>query len=149
VAVATWNEFGQAAPELAAFGAERLTHGSPAFLATIRADGQPRVHPVTPVIGGGRLYVFMEPTSPKGRDLRARRWFALHNGVTDTAGTGGEFFISGHATLVDNDDARKIAVAAASYQPADRYILFELDVTEARCNGYGDVVLPSPKRWPA
>src|SRR4051794_16066121 len=100
VAVATWSEFVQAAPELAAFGAARLTQGAPAFLATIRSDGKPRVHPVTPVIGGGRLCVFMEPTSPKGRDLRERRWFALHNGVADTAGTGGEFFISGQATLV-------------------------------------------------
>jgi hypothetical protein len=27
------------------------------------------------------------------------------------------------------------------------YVLFELSVTEARCNGYGDVVLPSVTRW--
>jgi hypothetical protein len=26
-------------------------------------------------------------------------------------------------------------------------VLFELSVTEARCNGYGDVVLPSVTRW--
>jgi hypothetical protein len=31
-----------------------------------------------------------EPTSPKGADLRERGWFALHNGVPDNAGTGGE-----------------------------------------------------------
>ena len=29
---------------------------------------------------------------------------------------------------------------SASYAPAHHYILFELQVTEARCNGYGDVV---------
>ena len=146
--MATWNDFADSAPELAAFGAERLARrASPAYLATIRADGRPRVHPVTPIIGGGRLYLFMEPTSPKGRDLRERGSFALHNGVPDTAGTGGEFFVSGRAQLVNDDDVRRMAAAAASYEPADRYVLFELDVTEARCNGYGDVVLPSPKSW--
>jgi hypothetical protein len=36
---------------------------------------------------------------------------------------------------------------AASYTPADRYILFELQLTEARCHGYGDVPLPSTQKW--
>ncbi len=144
--MATWGEFERAAPQLAAFGAERLLK-PPAYLATVRADGTPRVHPVTPIIGDGRLFVFMEPTSPKGRDLRARGSFALHNGVPDTMGHGGEFFIRGHATLVEDDELRRAAIAAASYEPAERYVLFELDVTEARSNGYGDVTLPAPPRW--
>jgi hypothetical protein len=55
---------------------------------------------VTPVIGGDHLFVFMEPTSPKGRDLRERGSYAMHNGVPDTEGTGGEFQVSGTATLV-------------------------------------------------
>ena len=37
-----------------------------ADLATVRQDGVPRVHPVTPIIGAGGLYLFMEPTSPRG-----------------------------------------------------------------------------------
>jgi hypothetical protein len=36
---------------------------------------------------------------------------------------------------------------AASYEPADRYILFELRLSEARCHGYGDVPLPSTTMW--
>lgn len=144
--MATWGEFERAAPELAAFGAERLLK-PPAYLATVRADGNPRVHPVTPIIGAGALFVFMEPTSPKGRDLRDRGSFAMHNGVPDTAGSGGEFFIRGRATPVEDDERRAVAVGAASYEPSARYVLFELTVTEARCNGYGDVALPSPARW--
>ena len=35
----------------------------------------------------------------------------------------------------------------ASYDPADRYVLFELRPTEVRCNGYGDVALPARRRW--
>jgi hypothetical protein len=67
----TWGQFEAAHPALAAFGAERLGR-PPAYLGTVRSDGGPRVHPVTPVVGSGHLFVFMEPASPKGRDLRER-----------------------------------------------------------------------------
>jgi hypothetical protein len=144
--MSTWGQLEAAHQTLAAFGAERLGH-PPAYLGTVRSDGAPRVHPVTPIIGTGHLFVFMEPTSPKGRDLRERGIYALHNGVPDTNGTGGEFHLTGTATLVEDEELRRVAVAAASYAPAERYILFELGVTEARCNGYGDVTLPSPTRW--
>jgi hypothetical protein len=36
---------------------------------------------------------------------------------------------------------------ASSYEPMDRYILFEFQVSEARCHGYGDVPLPSTRWW--
>jgi hypothetical protein len=144
--MATWGEFERLAPALARFGAERLAQ-APAYLATVRANGTPRVHPVSPIIGGGYLFVFMEPTSPKARDLRVRRWFALHNGVPDTVGSGGEFSVSGHGKLVEDDQLRSIAATAASYEPATSYILFELEPAEASCNGYGDVTLPEPNRW--
>ena len=91
----------------------------------------------------------MEPTSPKGRDLSQRGRYALHNGVPDTNGSGGEFFVSGWAALIDDPLVRGLASDSASYAPADRYILFELGIDDARCNGYGDVVLPQPARWHA
>lgn len=141
-----WSEFEAAAPQLAAFGAGRLAI-PPAYLATVRGSGAPRVHPVTPIVGDGGLYLFMEPTSPKGRDIRERGWYALHNGVPDTLGTGGEFSVGGRAVLVDDPGGRAAAARAASYEPADRYVLFELMVMEARCNGYGDVPLPEPRHW--
>jgi hypothetical protein len=95
------------------------------------------------------LFLFMEPTSPKGHDLRERRSFALHNGVLDTAGTGGEFAVSGRAAFVTDLDTRAAAVGAASYAPDNRYILFELLVSAASCQGYGDVALPTVRRWRA
>jgi hypothetical protein len=141
-----WREFAGQEPELAEFGAARLT-AAPAYLATVRRSGQPRVHPVTPILATSGLFVFMEPTSPKGRDLRDRGWFALHNGVADNAGTGGEFYVAGSARAVGDRTEWFEAASAASYEPADRYLLFELRLTEARCNGYGDVVLPPARRW--
>ena len=143
-----WSDFAKAVPELAAFGAGLLLR-PPAYLATVTADGGARVHPVTPIVSSTGLYVFMEPTSPKGRDLRERRRYAMHNGVPDTEGSGGEFFLSGVGTSVDDDDVRAAVTAAASYEPAERYVLFELLVGSARANGYGDVTLPEPSRWSA
>ena len=142
----TWGAFAAAEPELAAFVADRL-RAAPSYLATVRADGAPRVHPVTPVFTVDGLYVFMEPTSPKGADLRERGVFALHNGVGDNAGTGGEASVRGIGHAVGDPVVRQAAVAAASYDPADRYVLFELQPTEVRVNGYGDVALPQPSRW--
>jgi hypothetical protein len=89
----------------------------------------------------------MEPTSPKGRDLREQGWFALHNGVPDNAGAGGEFNISGRAFSSDDRDMWSHVADAASYTPLDRYILFEFQLSEARCHGYGDVPLPSTRKW--
>lgn len=142
----TWGEFVTAEPELAAFGAARLEQ-RPAYLAGVGGNGFPRVHPVTPIVGDDGLFVFMEPSSPKGHDLRDREVFALHNGVPDMNGTGGEFFVRGRALLVNDADTRAAAVQAATYEPAERYILFELSISEARCNGYGDVALPDHWRW--
>jgi len=144
----TWGEFAQHAPELATFGAERL-RAAPAYLASVRRSGEPRVHPVTPILTADGLYLFMEPTSPKGRDLRERGWFALHNGVPDTSGTGGEFFVRGRGAVVEAAAVRTSVAEAASYDPEPRYILFELRLVEARGNSYGDVALPEPSHWKA
>jgi len=144
--MATWDALEQAAPELAEFGAELLLAG-PAYLATVRTAGTPRVHPVTPIIGDGHLFLFMEPTSPKARDLDEQEFFAMHNGVPDANGTGGEFWIMGRGARIDGVEMREVATAASRYTPADRYVLFELLVTDARCNGYGDIDLPDPRRW--
>ena len=143
-----WSDFALAVPELAAFGADRLLR-PPAYLATVTGDGGARVHPVTPIVSSAGLYVFMEPTSPKGRDLRERRRYAMHNGVPDNEGSGGEFFLRGEGMEVDNDAVRAEVVAATSYEPAERYVLFELLVEAVRATGYGDVTLPEPSRWSA
>jgi hypothetical protein len=148
VPLVTWGEFATQEPELAAFGAERLG-AAPGYLATVRRTGAPRVHPVTPILTADGLFLFMESTSPKGQDLRERAWFALHSGVPDNQGSGGEFSVSGHGFAVEDAAIRALAADAAVYDPAERYVLFELRLTEARCNGYGDVTLPAQPRWSA
>lgn len=141
----SWHDFASAEPDLSAFGEDRLTSG-PAYLATVGAEGMPRVHPVTPILGEGHLFLFMEPTSPKGRDLQRGSGYALHCFVSDNDGGGGEFWVAGHAVLADDLAMRELA-ARYGYQPQDRYILFELTVERASSTVYTDTGEPVRKSW--
>lgn len=142
----TWKEFAQQAPELAAFGKTRF--GSEvAYLGTLRPDGGPRVHPVTPIIGE-QLFLFMEPTSPKGNDLRRDGRYTLHCSVEDSGGGNGEFYVRGRAMFTDDPVMREQAVQASSYAPAEQYILFVLTVEFAFMNVYGEGN-GGTKRWTA
>lgn len=77
----TWGAFAAAEPDLAADGLALLTQFGPglAFLATVRADGGPRLHPICPVVAEGELWAFIIEASPKCRDLRRDGRFALHS----------------------------------------------------------------------
>jgi len=143
--MASWSEFEIEAPGLAGLGSEQPGKGV-AYLATIRRDGSPRVHPVTPIIGGGRLFLFMEPTSPKGKDLRRDGRYALHSLIVDQAGSGGEFYVRGTARPVEDTAGRQVATEAASYTPAARYVLFELGVEGAMSTDYADDQ-PTRQQW--
>jgi hypothetical protein len=84
--VATWREFESGAPQMAAAaamlwpGITALDRGQPAppgtpwfaiaFLATVRPDGGPRLHPFCTVLVGGRLLAAIPRSSPQGNDLR-------------------------------------------------------------------------------
>ena len=70
----SWGVFETSAPEMASFGKKRLD-GQVAYLATVREDMRPRLHPVTPVIGEGHCFLFVEPSTPKAQDL-------LENGLS-------------------------------------------------------------------
>ncbi len=144
----SWGEFEKAAPELATFGAARFSSGV-AYLATVREDGAPRVHPVTPIVGEGRLMLYMEPTSPKGKDLLRDRRYQLHCAVENQNGGEGEFYVTGRARLVSQQEAELWALAArVGYQPRPHYILFEFSVDSAFSTVYeGNEVVR--QRWKA
>ena len=144
--MSSWQAFTQQAPDLAEFGYGRFQSGV-AYLGTTRPDGSARVHPVTPIVGD-RLFLFMEPTSPKGKDLQRDPRYSLHCSVEDSGGGKGEFYVRGQATLVNDTAVRDQAVLASSYTPADRYILFVLTVDFAFMNTY-DEGGAHPRRWQA
>ena len=115
------------AESLAQLGRERLD-GKICYLATTQPTGAPRVHAVTPIIGCDDLYVFMEPTSPKSRDLNADKPYALHSSVRTNTGEGGEFLVDVDALETDSADERQLVIEASSYEIKERYVLFRLDV---------------------
>jgi hypothetical protein len=140
-----WEDFEQSAPELAAFGRERLK-GRVAFLATVRLNGSPRVHPVEAWFAAGRMFVRMWPTSPKVRDLQHDPWYALHSLMDNFEGVGGEVFVAGRAARVD--DPTLIATANVGKHDPERYVRFELGVDEAVGTNYQDDE-PVRRRWRA
>ena len=67
----TWQQFAAAQPKLAETG-QRLLYQygiGLGFLATVRKDGGPRLHPVCPILHTGHLYLFVLGSSPKRYDL--------------------------------------------------------------------------------
>lgn len=97
----------RAAPELAAHGGRLLTEFGPGlgFLATVRSDGAPRLHPICPVVADGELWVFIITASPKCADLRRDGRYALHSFPPDEVED--EFTVAG------------VAVEAVDVRPGD------------------------------
>jgi hypothetical protein len=145
----SWHALAAAAPDLATFGAERL-HDRVAYLATLKADGSPRLHPVRPVVAGGRLFVFMETTSPKVGDLTRDGRCALHATATgDEPWDLREFAVEGAAVAVDDAAVRATADAGSAFPRDERFVLFELRVEAAMSTVYGTDGRPHRERWRA
>jgi hypothetical protein len=142
-----WSEFEAGAPELAAFGRARLDSEAPSYLATVRRDELPRVHPVGAKVKAGRLALYMYPTSPKGKDLVADGRYALHCNVSDNQGGGGEFYVRGYAIRVDSSEHQAL-VAEAGFPPKNGFDVFELGVDEAfSCTYDESTERPVIQRW--
>ncbi len=113
------------------------------YLATVRRDGTPRVHPVCPVIANGGLYLFIGNRSPKLRDLLRDGRFALHSFPNPQVDD--EFTVSGRAERVDDAGIRQVvydAYTATGASTSDD-TPFELRLDRALHAKYG----PRPS-WP-
>jgi pyridoxamine 5'-phosphate oxidase-like protein len=141
----TWREFETEAAELASFGRERIDRRV-SFLATIRQDGGPRVHPVTPWILDGHLYVRMYATSPKVADLERDPRYALHSMMDNDDGVGGEFSLRGPAEGVRDPLVITAAFAAVGDFTDRPLVLFELLADDVVATTYaGDEI--ERRRW--
>ena len=146
----TWAAFSNAAPEMAGVGLALLEKLHIAYLATVRKDGAPRVHPVSPIIADGRLFVATPPASPKRLDLRRDGRYVIHMlpGEDD-----GEMLIRGHAVLVEDDATRAAVVTAASHTVRPDDWLFEYHIESAASTVWWHVGRPDTRpireRWQA
>lgn len=77
--MSTWLEFQGQVPVLAQEARKNIYEVGIGlgFLATVRPDGAPRVHPVCPILSEAGLHVLVVP-GPKQQDLRRDGRYALH-----------------------------------------------------------------------
>ena len=108
----TWTEFERHQPALADAGRGQIYHFGIglAFLATIRPDGGPRVHPVCPVISPAGLHLLIV-AGPKQQDLRRDGRYALHSETCPPPRQDDGFAISGRVREVT--DAETMGVVRA------------------------------------
>ncbi len=101
----TWHEFQQREPQFAERVRALFDAHRHKTIATLRADGSPRISGIEASFADGELTFGSMPKARKGADLRRDPRFALHSATVDPiegaeAEWPGEAKISGRATAV-------------------------------------------------
>ncbi|MEO3821224.1 pyridoxamine 5'-phosphate oxidase family protein [Plantactinospora sp. B24E8] len=134
--MASWSEFAADEPNLAGAIRALLQQYGPGlgYLATVRADGGPRVHPVSPVITDEGLFCFVVD-SPKRRDLERDGRYALHSFPPEESDD--EAYVAGRARPVT--DRARIERLASNLRAAPQvdWRLFEFTVDVAMLARHG------------
>lgn len=149
--MATWADFARAEPEKAALCARILRKYGIAYLGTVRPDGQPRIHPVCPVLVNNSIYLGLIKSTPKRRDLDRDSRFVLHAlpGPNDC-----EFCLTGNARPLTPTEMVQLEEAANERQLISLdTALYELELHEVRCTTYevdqGSLPVPTKTKWTA
>lgn len=100
----TWGEFAEREPQFAARVRGLFDAHKHKTLATLRADGAPRISGIEATFEQGELTFGSMPNARKGADLRRDPRFALHSGTIDpleghVAEWPGEAKIAGRALV--------------------------------------------------
>jgi hypothetical protein len=119
--VASWRDFEQAEPEFAARVRALFDARRHKTIATLRADGSPRISGIEAAVEDGELVFGSMAKARKGADLRRDPRFALHSATIDPI-DGREAEWPGEAKI----SGRAIA-ARPSGEDADR---FRADITD-------------------
>jgi Pyridoxamine 5'-phosphate oxidase len=128
--MASWSEFAAAQPRLAAAIRDLMHQYGPGlgYLATVRSDGGPRVHPVSPVIRDDGIYCFILD-SPKRRDLERDGRYALHSYPPEE--TDDEAYLSGRARQVTDAGTVASLAGAMRAEAGVNWRLYEFTVEVA------------------
>jgi hypothetical protein len=126
----SWSEFKHENPQLAMYGKRLLFQSRPqvgyAFLATLREDGAPRLHPVSLVLSNDHLYLLIPPSSPKCSDLLRDGRFAMQAFPPPDNESNEEYFLSGSATSIQDPALRQALIADTDIKVEQNEVLFEL-----------------------
>ena len=122
----TWTDFSRQQPALADAGRRQFYQFGIglAFLATVRPDGGPRVHPVCPVISDAGLHLLIV-AGPKQQDLRRDGRYALHSEACPPPRQDDGFALAGRAREV-TDAALRQVVRARVLAERDGKVLAQL-----------------------
>ena len=102
----TWEELGQAAPEITAHGRELLEKFQFVLVGTLTKDGSPRINPCEAYVIDGHLLLNMIPRSLKALDLLRDPRVYVHAPVTAKEGSP-EFKLAGRAEVLADETLRK------------------------------------------
>ena len=131
--MATWRQFEEEAPELAARARALLDAHKHKTLATLRRDGSPRISGTEAVVVDGELAWGSMWRSVKALDLRRDPRFALHSGSDDPPEWSGDAKVGGRAREVDDDERRRALVRAQGNEGGEsvgQFHLFAADIEE-------------------
>lgn len=134
--MASWSEFAAAEPQLAAAIRTLLQQYGPGmgYLATVRPDGGPRLHPISPVFTDGGLYAFVVD-SPKRRDLERDGRYALHSYPPEDSDD--EAYLTGTAHAVLDPVVIGRLAGALRASPRVDWRLFEFTIDAAMVRRHG------------
>jgi hypothetical protein len=141
--VASWSEIEAEAPEFAAAVRARFDAGKHKTIATLRADGSPRISGTEADFVDGDLWFGSMWEARKARDLHRDPRFALHTASEDPPGWSGDAKISGRVEEVTDPQRRRALLAAQAgegeeAQEQTRFHLFRGEITEAVLIGLND-----------
>ena len=130
--MASWSEVERAAPEFAAAVRARLDAGVHKTIATLRADGAPRISGIEAFFADGELWFGSMPRARKALDLRRDPRFALHSASVDPPEWDGDAKLSGRAEEI-GDAARRLEVfrSRGSEPPSEAAHLFRAEIEAA------------------
>ncbi|UJA19867.1 pyridoxamine 5'-phosphate oxidase [Thermoleophilia bacterium SCSIO 60948] len=126
--MARWSELEAWEPELAALARRYLDLGTHKTIATLRADGSPRISGTEVPEIDGDLWLGSMPNSMKSRDLRRDGRYALHSHSIDPPDWEGDAKLAGVA--FESEDARIKEAMRADGEPAGDFDLFRLEIAE-------------------
>ena len=145
----SWSRFATATPSLAGEVRALFEQYGAGFgyLATVRRDGGPRVHPVSPVIAEGGLFCFVL-ASPKRRDLAHDGRYALHAYPAES--TDDEAYLAGRARPVHDPGRRERVARLHRAAPDVDWELFEFAIDVAVVTHRADFqAAPAHRIWHA
>lgn len=135
---APWRRFEEEAPELARFVRGRFQQHTLGFLATLRADGAPRISGIEPWFSRGQLLLGMMPGSLKAADLLRDPRLALHSASIDKDVAEGDVKLNGIAVPASPEDYQALGEATGGEHEPGGAHLFKVDLTLVSSLRIGD-----------